>query len=88
MDSFSRRRATSLGWVGELPDPFSMRDVLARVDAGDIPAALSWLYAAIERGRVAPVGLGPVSRYRFVGGRRREDDRARTTGRPGRIARV
>ena len=84
MDSLSQRRRTSLQWVGELPDPFSLNDLLRRVPADDVLAALSWLFAAIERGRVVPVDGQAGRRYRFNAGRRRDADRppfARGVGR-------
>jgi hypothetical protein len=77
MRRFTRRQAGQ-AWVQGLPDPFSMHDVLARVPPYELAAALSWLYEAIERGRLDPEQTEDQLLYRFAGQRRVDDSRSTT----------
>ena len=85
MGDLPQRRRASLLWVGELPDPFTLDDMLRRVPAGDVSSALSWLFAAIERGRVVPVEDESRRCYRFDAGRRRDADLPRFVRTAGRV---
>jgi hypothetical protein len=68
-----RRHSHDRDWVADLPDLFSMRDMTSLVTRDRVPRTLTWLYDAIERGRVEPSRHGGQLRYRFIG-RRRADD--------------
>jgi hypothetical protein len=50
-----------------------MRELLQVVEDDNVAQALTWLYAAIERGRVEPLQAGDELRYHFAGDRRGED---------------
>lgn len=75
---FFRQRSGDHRWVESLPDRFSMDDLIAEVESSDLRRALSWLYDAIEGGRVEPVNVATELRYAFVGARRSDDRRTAT----------
>ena len=75
MGRFSRRWADR-EWVRALGDPFTLDDVLAQVSADELEAALSWLYDAIEHGRLEPMHGPHGMSYRFTGERRAGDGAA------------
>lgn len=53
-----------------------MDELMAEVDRSELRGALSWLYDAIERGRIEPVHVEARPLYRFVGARRSDDELA------------
>jgi hypothetical protein len=59
-------------WVVRLADAFTLDELLAQAGAGNEQAALTWLYAAVERGSVVPQdGPDRPLLYRFAGSERR-----------------
>jgi hypothetical protein len=74
MARFMRPRRTDREWVQRLPDCFSLDEVRAEVGPSDLRAALSWLYDAIERGRIEPLHVETRLVYSFVGDRRSDDE--------------
>jgi hypothetical protein len=73
---FLRARSTGREWVGQLYDPFTLDDLVAAAAPSETHAALSWLYDAIERGRVVPLQLEGGLTYHFTGDRRAGDRNA------------
>lgn len=53
-----------------------MDELTAEIGPSDLRRALSWLYDAIERGRIEPVHVGAHLLYRFAGARRSDDELA------------
>jgi hypothetical protein len=78
MGRFFRARSTDREWVQRLPDRFSMDTLTAEVGPSELRRALSWLYDAIERGRIEPVRVEAQLLYRFAGERRSDDELADT----------
>jgi len=77
MGRFARRRRDDRAWVSRLPEPFSLDDVMGVVGTEELPAALGWLYDAIEHGRIEPVQEDHGMRYVFAGERRQDDGEPR-----------
>jgi hypothetical protein len=80
MARFFRPRRSDREWVQRLPARFSLDELRAEVGPSELRAALSWLYDAIERGRIEPLHLEARIIYRFVGDRRSGDGLAGTAG--------
>ena len=76
MARFMRPRSSDREWVQRLPDRFSLAELRAEVGPADLRAALSWLYDAIERGRIEPAHVETRLVYGFVGDRRSDDELA------------
>ena len=60
-----------------------MADLTRVVGRDELPRALTWLYEAIEHGRVEPVQDAAGMRYVFRGTRRRDDHDRGDRGAPG-----
>jgi hypothetical protein len=73
MGRFSRRRKSGREWVAQLPERFSLEDVSRKLTGEELRDALSWLYDAIQRGRVEPQQTADGMRYAFTGRRRERD---------------
>jgi len=73
MGRIPRRRSGHRAWVRRLPDPFTLRDLMAITGREGFAAGLTWLYAVIERGRVEPHQHDDGMHYGFAGPRRSED---------------
>jgi hypothetical protein len=69
-----RTRRRDREWIQRLPDRFSLNELRAAIGPSDLRAALSWLYDAIERGRIEPLHAETRIIYSFVGDRRSDDE--------------
>jgi hypothetical protein len=54
MARFSRHAVEDAPWAESLRPRFTLAELMTAAPAGEFPAALAWLYGAIEHGRVEP----------------------------------